>query len=113
MLVTATLQVGRCVNVLTAATIGEARILWEKCPTGFDLLLTDFTLPDGYVPALIEEFLASRPALKVVLMTGLPEDALGLDASLRKRIHIFPKPFRPSELLGFLNNLLVSPAAAS
>lgn len=108
-LVNATLQ-ARCGTVLTAASIGEARALWEKSPEAFDLLLTDYTLPDGSVPAFITELLAARPELLVVLMTGLPEDCLGLEPSLAKRIQIFPKPFRPSELLGFLRELVEAPA---
>jgi two-component system nitrogen regulation response regulator GlnG len=103
-LVTATLQSGRCANVLTAATIAEARALWKKDPNLFDIVLTDFTLPDGSAPDLVAEFLAARPDLDVVLMTGLPEDSLGLDPAVSRSIRIFPKPFRPGELLAFIKD---------
>ena len=105
-LVTATLQAGDYRDVLSATTIREARTLWERDAGRFDLLLTDFSLPDGSAPDFIASLLDEKPELHVVLMSGLPEDALGLEPRLSSRIQIMPKPFRPTELLSFLKNLL-------
>jgi DNA-binding response OmpR family regulator len=105
-LVTATLQAGHYRDVLCATSIGEARALWERDHGRFDLLLTDFSLPDGSVPEFIASVLAEKPDLQVVLMSGLPEDALGLEPSLSRKIQTLAKPFRPTELLNFLKTLL-------
>jgi DNA-binding NtrC family response regulator len=105
-LVTATLHAGCYKDVLSATSISEARALWERDRGRFELLLTDFSLPDGSVPEFISTVLAEKPDLQVVLMSGLPEEALGLDPNLSKRIEILAKPFRPSELLAFLKDLL-------
>ena len=105
-LVTATLHAGPFQDVLSATSIREARALWERDEGRFDLLLTDFSLPDGSAPNFISALLDEKPDLQVVLMSGLPENAMDLDFKSGAGVHILPKPFRPSELLSFLKALL-------
>jgi two-component system cell cycle sensor histidine kinase/response regulator CckA len=104
-LVMATLAAGEFEDVTSASTIRDARALWEKNSGRFELFLTDFSLPDGSAPNFIAHLLREKPDLQVVLMSGLPEDALGLEPALSRAILIMPKPFRPSELLAFLKEL--------
>lgn len=101
-LVSATLAAGQYEDVITASSIAEAREQWARQGGRFDLVLTDFSLPDGSTRTFIYELLEERPDLKVILMSGLPEEALGLDHACSHAVRIFPKPFRPAELLIFL-----------
>ena len=111
-IIRATLQAGAFEDVTAASKIREARELWQKNAGRFDLFLTDFSLPDGSAPALIGEWLAEKPDLEVVLMSGFSEQSLDLDPALSSRIHLLPKPFRPSELLGLIRERLENAVAA-
>lgn len=41
---------------------------------GFDVLVTDFRLPDGDAPELISELLATHPDLRVLVVSGWSDD---------------------------------------
>lgn len=41
---------------------------------GFDVLVTDFRLPDGDAPELISELLAAHPDLRVLVVSGWSDD---------------------------------------
>jgi DNA-binding NtrC family response regulator len=97
-LVTAALQSAGFVKVIATSSIKGARHTWGEKDGKFDLLLTDFSLPDGSVRGLIEEFLAQTPELTVMLMTGFSCDLLDFDSRVESRMTLMPKPFRPSEL---------------
>ena len=107
-LITAVLHAGGCRDLATCTSLAEARELWRKNAGRFDLVLTDFTLPDGSVPSLLIDMLKEKPDLQVVLMSGFPVEALGLPSELEEKIHTFAKPFRPVELLAFLQQLPVA-----
>jgi DNA-binding response OmpR family regulator len=96
-LVEAALQSGGFERIALTGSVEEARAAWRAASGQVDLLITDFSLPDGSAPDFIEELLAEKPSLTIFLMTGFSEDMLDL-RGLRKRITLLQKPFRPSDL---------------
>jgi PAS domain S-box-containing protein len=66
-----------------------------------DLLVTDGSLPDGSGRTLARSVRAARPQIRVLLVSGAPEDAAEFDATLHK-------PFTREALLSIVKRLLVS-----
>jgi PAS domain S-box-containing protein len=71
----------------------------------FDLLVTDGSLPDGSGRTLARSARAARPQLRVLLVSGAPEDTHEFDATLLK-------PFTRAGLNETVSRLLASPARA-
>ncbi len=86
-------------NVRASASIAGARQCWHAQLGKFDLFITDFQLPDGSAPAFINELLRYSPNLRIILMSGFSEDALGLESDLSRRVALLQKPFLVSDLL--------------
>ena len=59
-------------------TLAEA--IKQACQTTFDVALLDMTLPDSSGQATFLRFRAEAPALPIVLMTSMNNEALGLEA---------------------------------
>jgi DNA-binding NtrC family response regulator len=67
-----------------------------------DVLLTDVIMPGGFSgPELAEYLTASRPEMKVLLMSGNCPEGLTIKPTWR----FLPKPFRPSDLLGHVDSM--------
>lgn len=71
----------------------EAKNLFEENPQAFDLVLTDFSMPEMNGMELAESLMQTKPGLPVILLTGhseklTPEEALkkGFKAYLNKPI---------------------------
>jgi DNA-binding response OmpR family regulator len=64
-----------------------------------DLVLLDCLLPGGGLPALLQA--ADERAIPVVLISGDPARAAGIDASRP----FLPKPFNQAKLLGLLRTI--------
>ena len=98
-LVVASLRAGGFSQISASSSIVGARQCWHAQMGKFDLVLTDFSLPDGCAPEFIRDLVRSKPSLRVILMTGFTEDVLGLDGDLRRHVTLLPKPFRPTDLI--------------
>lgn len=85
-------------TVLVAADADDALALFERNPT-IDVLLTDVVMPGASGPELTRQLLERRPELKVVYMSGYPDEALDHDRDLARGVAFLPKPFT-SEALG-------------
>jgi DNA-binding NtrC family response regulator len=102
-LVTATLEAAGAGEVHPAESLRAARKAWETAGGNIDLLLTDFSLPDGPATDLIRELLAQKPSLRILMMSGFSAEMLDLDPALSRHVKTIQKPFRPSELRELLS----------
>jgi PAS domain S-box-containing protein len=84
-------------HVHAAGTIAEATRIAST--EQIDLLITDGTLPDGSGRMLARSARAARPQLRVLLVSGAPEDSSEFDATLHK-------PFTREALLSTVKRLL-------
>ena len=95
----ATLKVARILlesfgySVLAAGNAQEAMILFRENQEQIRLMLTDVVMPDITGPQLAERLLRIKPALRVIYMSGYPND------ELRDRgVAFLSKPFNPAGL---------------
>jgi CheY-like chemotaxis protein len=87
----------------------EAKRRFEEQPDGFDLLLTDQTMPKMTGAELAKFVLSVRPDLPVVLCTGYSAEVDEVSAlALGVRAYL-PKPLITAQLIQTLNELLADP----
>ena len=86
-------------NLSLSSSIAGARQCWHAQFGKFDVLVADFSLPDGCATDFIPELLRHNPSLSVILMSGFREDALDLEDLPMKHVNVLQKPFPPSELI--------------
>lgn len=91
-----------------AASLAEARGL--AAGGSFDLLLTDVILPDGNGKALYGELRASRPALRVLYISGYTDNVIAHHGILERGIDFLQKPFTVNDLAKALRRVLDRPA---
>lgn len=89
-------------NVLAAANAGEAIRLAGLAKT-VDLLLSDVMMPDMSGPDLATKLKASRPEMRVILMSGYPGGEILI---LNHGWHFIQKPFVPVELVAKVRQVL-------
>jgi PAS domain S-box-containing protein len=85
--------------VLEAASGPEALRIWHQHASSIDLILTDVVMPSMAGPELAAQLTAERAGLKVLYMSGYPEEVMakhGLTASDSTFIH---KPFTSDALI--------------
>jgi two-component system response regulator HydG len=91
-------------EIATAFSAAEAKskIAVEK----FDLILTDFRLPDSDGMILLAEFKAEMPNVPVILMTGYSDVNTAVKAIKNGATDYISKPFNPDEVLIVVANAL-------
>ena len=91
-------------EISTAFSAAEAKniIAAEK----FDLILTDFRLPDSDGIILLAEFKAEMPNVPVILMTGYSDVTTAVKAIKNGATDYISKPFNPDEVLIVVANAL-------
>ena len=93
--------------VLTAASGSEALSLAASHKGPIDLLITDVVMPDLLGPELARRFVAERPDMPTLFMSGYMDDALGEAASmLPVPVDFIQKPFSPSTLTAKVREML-------
>ena len=92
-------------RVLSAATPGEACVLFEEHKPAIDLLVTDVVMPEMNGPALAQRLIARRPDLCVLFVSGY-SDALPPGAAATERVAYLAKPFASQDLIRAINELL-------
>ncbi len=84
---------------VTALSDGmEALRLLEKGEGHYDLLITDIVMPHIDGKRLSEKVLSIRPDIKVLFISGYPQERLHSDGVLEKGINFLKKPFTAQEL---------------
>lgn len=85
-------------GVLEAENGIEALRLTEEHPGEIQLLLTDVILPGMNGKTLSEQVRVLLPKLKVIFMSGYPEEVISRRGVLEQDVAYLPKPFSPEFL---------------
>jgi len=99
-------------RVLEAGRAEEAITASALCP-GMNLLLTDVVMRGMNGPELADLLLASRPALKVLYMSGYSEKGVAQQGTVDPGVNFLQKPFRPEELLWKVGEVLSKRSAST
>jgi two-component system, cell cycle sensor histidine kinase and response regulator CckA len=83
---------------LKAGNATEARTMFRDHRKAVQLLLTDVILPGGNGRDLANEFTAMNSALRVIFISGYPENVFGQEG-IAKNGWYLPKPFSAESLL--------------
>jgi two-component system, cell cycle sensor histidine kinase and response regulator CckA len=95
-------------TVHSAQNSEEARRIERDCAGPIHLLLSDVIMLHGNGPDLANELQARRPEMKVILMSGCPDDIRVLNF----KGQFLQKPFLPDDLLRKVNQVLHGTAPA-
>jgi PAS domain S-box-containing protein len=86
---------------------GKSALEWaESHPQPVDLLLTDVVMKRMSGPELVERLHASRPALKIVYMSGYTGELIAEREMLHRGITLLEKPFSRTALLNTIQATL-------
>jgi len=85
-------------HVLEAASGDEALRLAETVEGGCQLVVTDVVMPGMSGKTLVEELHARWPDIKVLFMSGYPNDVILRHGVMDGAVNYLEKPFTPSEL---------------
>ncbi|HKV12156.1 MAG TPA: ATP-binding protein, partial [Thermoanaerobaculia bacterium] len=92
-------------TVLAARDAAEARELSRSHPGSIHLLVTDMIMPGMNGGQLADHLVADRPDLRVLFISGYPEDSLPQDVHRSGRSFL-QKPFPPGVLLSAVREAL-------
>ncbi|MBI2920772.1 MAG: response regulator [Planctomycetes bacterium] len=98
-------------TVLEARSGEEACEKSEALKSAVHLLLTDVVMPGMTGPETARKLAASRPAMKVMYMSGYTDDQLGEHGVLKSGIAFLHKPFAPDLLARKVREVLDSASA--
>ncbi len=93
---------GYCVDTMTSSR--EALEWFEKNPDQYDLLITDYTMPEMTGNQLVEKIHALRPQLPVIMCTGVELSAVISKTTCISKILM--KPFDMEELIKTVRGVL-------
>ncbi|MFL5299982.1 MAG: ATP-binding protein, partial [Anaeromyxobacteraceae bacterium] len=93
-------------DVLVAQSGEEALALDAAKACDVRLLVTDVVMPGVDGRALAEDLLRRHPALRVLYVSGYPQDALADGGVLAPGVELLPKPFTPAALLARVRAVL-------
>lgn len=100
-------------RVLEAANGKEALLVCEEHAGPIHLLVTDVVMPEMNGRELAVTLVATRPATKVLYMSGYAEDAVVSDGILKPGLAFLQKPFNPEALAWKVWELLETPQRSS
>lgn len=86
-------------TVLEAANGPEALRLCARHAGPIDLVLTDVIMPQMSGPALVRSLVSVRPSLKVLYMSGYPDEVLASQGVLETGALLLQKPFTGEALI--------------
>ncbi|HEX2747079.1 MAG TPA: response regulator [Verrucomicrobiales bacterium] len=79
--------------VTSAATVSEARALFDESSGQFEMIFSDAVLPDGNGLQLLDTFLTRNPGLRALLSSGYTDKTSLLEMARHRRISFLPKPY--------------------
>ncbi len=93
-----------------AAENGERAIEAAAAHPGpIGLIITDVVMPGLSGPAVAERLQATRPQMRVLLMSGYADAAMGAEGAIDARTHFLQKPFSADALLRKIRDVMASP----
>jgi len=93
-------------KVTSAANGGEALLLMEEKGLKPHLILTDVIMPNMGGKELIDRLRRTEPGLRVLYMSGYPEDAIAERGVVGPAAHFIQKPFSVEALLSMVRSVL-------
>lgn len=93
-------------RVILATGVAEATARAASHDGPIHLLLTDGVMADGLGPELGDALRAVRPELRVLVVTGHDDHAIGGRVDESRAVHALIKPFRPDDLLRRVREVL-------
>ncbi len=90
--------VGLGYSVLSARTGEEALEMLDGRSSPIDLLLADMVLPGMSGPAMASKLRQAHPGVRVLYISGYPDDESGQHAELGPEAAFLSKPFAPEDL---------------
>ena len=85
-------------SVLTANNGLDALAIADRHPGSIHLLLTDVVMPQLSGPEIADRLRVRRPDLRVLYVSGYPQDAIARHGVLAPGIELLQKPFVPDDL---------------
>ncbi|MEY2668588.1 MAG: hypothetical protein RJA59_1226, partial [Pseudomonadota bacterium] len=100
-------------QVLAAGGAGDAMELAARSPGPVDVLVTDVVMPGVNGKTLAEELRRRRPDLRVLYVSGYPDEILGRHGVLEPGVELLAKPFTPDALVARVGALMSGSSAPS
>ncbi|MFP4431859.1 MAG: response regulator [Spirochaetaceae bacterium] len=85
-------------TVLESRNAGEGLLISEDQNEKFDLLVSDVVMPHMTGDRLAERILSRRPKVKILLMSGYPENFPDTE-EISEQVWFLQKPFQPEDFL--------------
>jgi CheY-like chemotaxis protein len=93
-------------HVIEAANGDEALSIGRRHPGEINVLVTDVILPGMNGKALSERLRLVRPKLKVIFMSGYPDEVICPRGIVGSSVAYLPKPFSPYSLAAKVRDVL-------
>jgi DNA-binding NtrC family response regulator len=103
---------GRGYKVLAARDAAQALALAEGHPGPIHILVTDVVMPGQSGNQLAQQLSSLRPELRVLYISGYPEDSISHHGVLNPEQCFLQKPFPPGQFLEKVREVLDARAAA-
>jgi two-component system cell cycle sensor histidine kinase/response regulator CckA len=101
-------------DVTEASGSGEALLKVEKLKKAVELLLADVVMPGMNGPELAERLRGIHPRMKVLYMSGYPDETIASQGVLKEGVNFLQKPFTLERLLAKVRQVLdAGPAPSS
>jgi two-component system cell cycle sensor histidine kinase/response regulator CckA len=94
-------------QVLTAEDVATALAAAAAHAGPIDLLLSDVVMPGGDGARLASRLRESRPDVRVLFISGYPEEVISQQGRLENGVALLPKPFTSADLLQRVAQALV------
>jgi CheY-like chemotaxis protein len=96
-------------QVMEAANVDEALLLWEREGKHIDLILTDVVMPGLSGRELADRLKELRPGIKELFMSGYTDDTIVHHGVRQKDAEFIQKPFTPDQLAIKVREMLGAP----
>ncbi len=93
-------------NVIPTASPEEALQMAQKEKDNIHLLLTDVVMPCMNGRELAEKILEINPDVKILFMSGYPEDIVAKHGAIENGLAFISKPFTADNIIGKIRNIL-------
>jgi CheY-like chemotaxis protein len=100
-------------RVLTAPSGADALRMAARHEGRLDLLLTDIVMPGMSGPELARQFIVQFPSVRILYMSGYPEDAIEKHGLRGRTVRVLQKPFTHETLARSVREALGAVAQAS